>query len=44
MGHFKKHWPMELQDEVIKCIEEVVCETYSNISVTDSLISSRSIT
>jgi hypothetical protein len=35
---------MELQDEVIKCIKDIVCETHSNISITDSLISSRSIT
>ena len=27
MRYFKKHWSSELQDDVIECVEEVVCHT-----------------
>jgi hypothetical protein len=28
MRYFKKHWSPELQDDVIECVEEVVCHTH----------------
>jgi hypothetical protein len=24
LGYFKKHWSLDLQEDVVKCIEEVV--------------------
>jgi hypothetical protein len=29
MGYFKKHWSVNLQEDVIKCVEEVVCASFS---------------
>jgi hypothetical protein len=26
MSYFKKHWSVNLQEAVVKCVEEVVCE------------------
>jgi hypothetical protein len=25
MAYFKKHWPEDLQDDVLSCAEKVVC-------------------
>jgi len=25
MGYFKKHWPADLYDDVLKCVEKEVC-------------------
>jgi hypothetical protein len=30
MGYFKKHWPVDVQDEVRKCVEE---EVYLNLLI-----------
>jgi hypothetical protein len=28
MSYFKKHWPADLQEDVVKCVEGVVSETF----------------
>ena len=31
MAYFKKHWSVELQGEVVKCAEEVVCYMFRHL-------------
>jgi hypothetical protein len=35
MGYFKKHWSADLQEEVMKCVEEIVRIFHSSISGSD---------
>lgn len=43
MSHFKKHWPKELQDDVLKCLKEVVSLILTIIAIISvSKYSSRS--
>ena len=38
MGYFKKHWPADLHDDVLKCVEEEVCYNAQVPSRISSLI------